>query len=136
MLGAVVAARISTSWRRFACAAVSLVASIAGGSDLETAFAQHDRARDLAADLRVELHRSAAAAQRAVMAETDEASAEAAREAEDATASLARDLADLGPLLARLGFADEERLLEEFSKSFAESREVDRGLLGLAVENS
>src|SRR5262249_49947618 len=129
-------ARVPAGGQAFALVAAGLVAGIGCGADLETALAQRDRARELAADLRVELHRSAEAAQRAVMAETDEASAEAAREAEEATGSLERDLAELGPVLARVRFAGEERLLDELAKGLAESREVDGELLGLAVENT
>src|SRR5262249_10265698 len=82
--------------RVFAVVAGGLFAWIGCNADLETALAQRDRARELAADLRVELHRSAEAAQRAVMADGDEASAEAVREAEEATHSVEGDLEALG----------------------------------------
>jgi len=132
------AAPIAT--RRRGVAALLLAAGLAGPlacrSDLETAFTQRDEARRLAAALRVELFRSTEAAQRAVMAETDEASADAARESEEASRALGRDLEALGPVLVGLGFADEEKLRQEFAKSFAASQELDRSLLGLAVENT
>jgi hypothetical protein len=139
MLAAVSTGRAGSSRR--ALPAVLLAAGLAAGGsacnlDLQAAFTQLQDARGLAADLRVELHRSAEAAQRAVMAETDEASAEAAQESEQATQALERTLAELGPILTGLHFADEERLLQDFARDFAESREVDRTLLALAVENS
>jgi hypothetical protein len=93
-------------------------------------------ARRLAADMRVELHRSAEAAQRAVMADDDDAAAAFAREAEQATRSLEQDLAALEPILDRLRYADEMRLAREFEASLAELRELDRSLLALAVENT
>jgi len=93
-------------------------------------------ARRLAADMRVQLHRSAGAAQRAVMAETDEASADFAREAEEATRTLEQDLKDIEPILEQLSYTDELRLAREFEQRFAELRALDRSLLALALENS
>jgi hypothetical protein len=138
MLRAVSAARIGGWGRRFLAAllAAGLAAALGCDADFETAMAQRESAQKLVADLRLALHRSAEAAQRAVMADGDEAAAEAAREAEEATREVERDLEALGPILTRLRFGDEQRLLQEFAKSFAESREVDRTLLGLAVENT
>ena len=136
MLAPVSAMAASRSRRAATLLGASLAAGIACNLDLGAAFTQLQDARKLAADMRVELHRSAGAAQRAVMADTDEASAEAAHEAEEATQALERELSSLGPILTGLHAADEERLLQDFAKIFAESRELDRTLLPLAVENT
>jgi len=113
-----------------------LAAWTACGLDLDAALAQLMDARGLAADMRLQLHRSAGAAQRAVMAETDDASAEFAREAEEAARALEQDLGSIGPILEQLRYTDEMRLAREFGESFGELRALDRSLLALAVENS
>ena len=61
-------------------------------------------ARRLAADLHVEFTRASDAANRAVMADTDEASAAAADEARQARQAVERDLDALQPLLDSLGY--------------------------------
>lgn len=88
--------------------ALLLVAGLAAwtacGPDLEAAFTQLMDARRLAADMRVQLHRSVGAAQRAVMAESDDAAADFAREAEEATRALEQDLESIEPMLERLRY--------------------------------
>src|SRR5262245_8582956 len=113
-----------------------LAAATGCGPDPKAALAQLIEARDLAADLRVQLHRSAEEAQRAVMAESDEEAAAFAAEAEEATRALERDLASLVPTLERLRYTEERRLAGEFEQRFTELRELDRWLLALAVENT
>ena len=93
-------------------------------------------ARRLAADLRLQLTKAADASNRAVMAETDEASGAAAREAEEVTRAIQRDTQALEPFLRDLAYADEIRLLHEFEERFDEYRTLDRTILGLAVENT
>jgi hypothetical protein len=118
---------------------VLLVTSVAvwsACSDLETTLGQLVEAQRLARDMRAELHRSAEAAQRAVMADSDEESAVFAQESEEATRTLERSLGTLGPILERLRYADEARLAQEFAATFSELRELDRSLLALAVQNS
>jgi hypothetical protein len=129
--------RSSSRWSPAAalCAA-GLAAWTACGLDLEAALTQLVEARRLAADMRVQLHRSAGAAQRAVMAETDDASAAFVREAEEATRVLEQDLATIEPMLEQLRYTDELRLARELEASLAELRELDRSLLALAVGNS
>jgi hypothetical protein len=102
----------------------------------ETVLERLLEARRLAADLLVQLSKAADASNRAVMANTDEASVASAREAEQATQSVQRDAAALGPILLGLGYSDETRVLEEFSSRFSEYRALDRTILGLAVENT
>jgi hypothetical protein len=95
----------------------------------------HD-SRRLAADLRVQFTRAADASNRAVMADTDEASASLARDAENSVKNVEDDVAALTAVLHSLSVPSEIRLLEEFVEHFAEYREVDRSVLALAVDNT
>jgi hypothetical protein len=90
----------------------------------------------LAADLRIQFNQAADASNRAVMADTDEASIAFAGEAKKAVKVVESDVAALAPILRGLSFLDEVRVLEEFGTNFAEYREVDRTVLTLAVDNT
>jgi hypothetical protein len=114
--------------------AVSLAAVI--GCDVNTALQEVSDARRLSADIHVQFAKAADASNRAVMADTDDASAQFAKEAEQATAAIERDAGALAPILKQLGFTAETGLLETFEKRFAEYRAVDRKILDLAVENT
>jgi hypothetical protein len=102
----------------------------------ETALQRLVEANRLAADLLVQFTKAGDAANRAVMADTDETSVAFAREAEQATQTVQRDTAALGPILMGLGYSNETRLLEEFGGRFAEYRALDQSILALAVENT
>jgi negative regulator of replication initiation len=104
------------------------------GCDVNTALDRVSQARHISADLLVQFTKAADAANRAVMADTDEASVAFAREAEQAKEKLQTDIDTLRPLLAGLNYVDEGRLLQEFVNRFAEYRELDRRILDLAVE--
>jgi hypothetical protein len=106
------------------------------GCDVNTALDRVSQARHISADLLVQFTKAADAANRAVMADTDEASVAFAREAEQAKEKLQTDIDTLRPLLAGLNYADEGRMLQGFVKEFAEYRELDRRILDLAVENT
>jgi hypothetical protein len=93
-------------------------------------------ARRVAANVHVQFTKAADAANRAVMADSDETSAAAAREARDATEAVEGDLRALRPLLDSLGYGDELRFLGMFEERFAEYRKLDEEILPLAVENS
>lgn len=93
-------------------------------------------ANKLAADLLVEFSKAGDAANRAVMADTDETSVVFAGEAEQATQAVQKDSAALRSLLTLLQYSNELRLLDEFDKRFAEYRALDRSLLDLAVEKT
>ncbi len=99
-------------------------------------FTELAEARRLAADLRVQFSKSADASNRAVMADTDEASLVFAHEAEEATRAVQSDMAALTPHLRNLGYPTEVRLLDEFAKRFEEYLAVDRSVLELAVQNT
>lgn len=87
-------------------------------------------------ELRVQFAKAADASNRAVMADTDDASKAAAREAEQATQAAERDVKALEPLLQSLAYRDEIRLLDTFKGRFAEYRKLDADILPLAVENT
>jgi len=93
-------------------------------------------ARGLAADLLVQLTTASDAANRAVMADTDDASVAFAREAAQATDGVQMDIDRLAPILQELGYSNEARLLDEFKARFSEYRALDKTVLDLAVENT
>lgn len=99
-------------------------------------LAQLPEARRVSEDMLVQFTKAADASNRAVMADTDEASVRFAREAEQMVDTLQKDTDALRPLLRDLGYAEEARLLEEFGRRFAEYRALDRTILELAVEQT
>jgi hypothetical protein len=102
----------------------------------DPAFTQLLEARRLAADLHVQFIKASNASDRAVLADTDEASVEFAKQAQSATQSVRTGVSELGTLLQRIGYADEARLVDEFSKRFDDYAKVDKDVLALAVENT
>ena len=106
------------------------------GCDVNSASEQLSRARHLSADLLIQFSVAGDAANRAVMADTDEASIGFAREAEQAKKKVQSDINALRPILESLNYSDEGRLLEQFVNRFAEYCELDRRILDLAVENT
>lgn len=102
----------------------------------DTALERLTESRRLAADLLVQLTKAADAANRAVMADTDEAAAAAAREAGQAAAAIEKDMQALRPALQQLGYAAEGQRLDEFAARFTEYRNLDRNILDLAMENT
>jgi hypothetical protein len=117
--------------------AAGLVATLATScGDVNAALEHLSEARDLSADLLVQFTKSADAANRAVMADTDETSVAFSRESEQATLAVQKDADALGPVLAGLHYPDETALLEQFKTRFGEYRALDRKILDLAVENT
>ncbi|HVZ75314.1 MAG TPA: hypothetical protein VHJ20_23210 [Polyangia bacterium] len=102
----------------------------------DPALTQLVEARKLAADLHVQFVKAADASDRAVLADTDEASVAFAHEADAAAQSVQSDLAELGTRLQGLHYDDETKLLDELGKRFADYRKVDRDILSLAVANT
>jgi hypothetical protein len=115
--------------------ALSVVASSSCG-DVNAALKKVAEARQLAANLLVQFTKASDAGNRAVMADTDEASVAFAREAEEAKQAVQKDIDSLGPILLGLGYSDETRLLNEFVSRYSEYRALDRRILDLAVENT
>ena len=97
---------------------------------------QQAEAHRLSSDLRVQFTRAADASNRAVMADTDEASVAAAREAEQATKAVQRDIDALHPILVDLGDRSETAQLDQFKTRFDEYRKLDETILPLAIENT
>jgi hypothetical protein len=93
-------------------------------------------ARRLGADLRVQFTMAADAANRAVMADTDEASKDAAHEALKTRQQVESDVAALEAILKGLGYMPDIQSLDEFKRQFAEYKKVDDETLNLAVENT
>lgn len=102
----------------------------------DAAFTNLAEARRLAADVRVQLSKASDSSNRAVMADTDEASVAFAREAEQTKGVLESDVTALEPRLRSLGYAPEIKLLDEFKNHFAEYERLDRTVLQFAVENT
>jgi hypothetical protein len=97
---------------------------------------QQAEAHRLASHLHVEFTRGADASNRAVMADTDEASTAAAHEAEQATKSVQQDVDSLRRVLEDLGDRHEADQLNSFRARFDEYRKLDETILPLAVENT
>jgi hypothetical protein len=112
-----------------------MLGSVAGCKG-EPALVQLVEARRLASDLYVQFTKAADAANRAVMADTDEASAGAAREAEQAKQAVQQDVDRLQAILQSLGYAAEIQHLDAFTMRFAEYQILDQEILPLAVENT
>lgn len=117
-------------------AIVALAVAVATGCRSSPGLVQHMEARRIAAALHGHFAKATDAANRAVMADTDELSAAFARDAEQAKQSVQADVEALAPLVQQLRYSEETRLLQEFSTKFAEYRELDRRVLDLAVENT
>ncbi len=115
---------------------IAAAAGCSGGSDVNVILEKLSEARQLSADLLVQFTKAADAANRAVMADTDEASVAFAQEAERAKQAVQKDTDTLGPILQGLGYSDETRLLNEFVSRLGEYRALDRRVLDLAVENT
>jgi len=114
-------------------ATLGLTSGCQGGRNFFTQVADSHR---LAAELRIQFNQAADASNRAVMADTDEASIAFARDAEKALKIVDSDVQTLMPLLHSLSFSREIQLLEDFGKHFAQYRELDRTILTLAIENT
>jgi hypothetical protein len=120
--------------------ALAFTFSVAGAcrnaTDVNVTLERVSEARALAANLLIQFTKSADAANRAVMADTDEASVAFAKEAGLAADAVQKDVDALKALLQLLGYSDEQRLLGEFTGRYAQYRELDRRILDLAVENT
>jgi hypothetical protein len=134
--------RPSRKLKRSVCLVLALAVSAGAGllgsgcqRGPATLLAELSEANRLAADLRVQFNKGADASNRAVMADTDEASTAFAHDAEQIAAAVEHDVGALRPLLNGLA-ADEVKLLEQFGKQYSDYRKVDRDVLSLAVENT
>lgn len=113
-----------------ACAAVTACV------DLPAVLTQLVEARRLVAVMHVEFTKASEASNRAVMAETDDASSAAAGEARRARQAVGRDAVALLALLRSLGYGEDLRVLDSFTSCFQEYGRLDDEVLPLAVENT
>jgi len=113
-----------------------VAASVACIKAPESALRQLTESRELASSLLVQFTKAADASNRAVMADTDDASAAFANEAKEAIEAVNKDVGSLRPILNDLGFTDESRQLDDFNGHFDKYRKVDGQILTLAVENT
>ena len=125
------------TWRMIAAGigAVGVLLTV-GCTNGPAVLTRQVEARSLASAMHLAFTKANEAANRAVMADTDETSIAAAREAEQTTARVTQDLQQLQPLLASLGYQDEISSLEGFGQRFAEFRKLDAEILPLAIENT
>jgi hypothetical protein len=88
--------------------------------------------RRLSAELLVQFAKATEAGNRAVMADSADASSVAADDLKDAMKAIDRDSAALAAELDKLSYAPETELLSEFQKRLSEFRALDREILDLA----
>jgi hypothetical protein len=114
-----------------------LAAAIAAACvDMPAALTRQLEARHLASEMHVEFARASDASNRAVLADTDEASVSAAAEARKARQVVEKNLESLRPALESLGYTDDVRQLDAFKARYVEYRRLDDEILPLAVENT
>ena len=127
-------AQRTSTWRIAGVAASLAIAAACG--DVNGALQRLSDARQAAADLRVEFTKDVDAGNRAVMADTDDASQAFAREADQARQAVEKDVARLTPMLQSLDYAPEMALLQDFRTRYATYGDLDRRILDLAVQNT
>jgi hypothetical protein len=110
--------------------------SLTACANPQTVLTQLVDARRVASDLHVQFTRSAEAANRAVMAETDDSAAAAAEEARRSRQVVERDIRTLRATLESLRYPDDLRHLGAFEARFKEYRRLDDEILPLSVENT
>jgi hypothetical protein len=129
---------VTSGKRSIVSCLVALVALIALScrGDPTTVLTRLEESRHVAAKLRVQFTQAVEASNRAVMADTDETSTAAARDAEQATKAVENSATALASLLAGLSYAHETQLLEELGVRVARYKKLQSRILALAVENT
>lgn len=122
--------------RAAAIVSLGVVALVAGHCRRAPVLTQLAEARRLAADSRVQVDRAADASNRAIMADTDEASHVFSRAAGRSRDAVTADADALAPILQDLGFAEEARALQEFRHRFAQYVALDAELVRVSRRNS
>jgi hypothetical protein len=115
---------------------VVLTAIGATACSAQAVLTQQVEARRLASDLQVQFANAVDASNRAVMTDADEDAKSAVGKAEQATEEVQRDVEQLRTVLTSMGYQEELDLSDNFSKPFAEYRQVDAEILPLALENT
>ena len=132
-----IARRVGSRWCFFVAPVVAVSAlSTAACANPQTVLTQLLEARRLASELHVQFTRAAEAANRAVMADTDDASAAAADEARGARQLVERDVQAERAILESLRYGDDLRHLDAFRSRYDEYRRLDDEILPLAAENT
>ena len=116
--------------------AIAIFTGAVSACNRPAALTQLVEARRVASELHVQFTHAADAANRAVMAATDEASTAAADEARAARQGVERHVETLRPMLASLGFRDDLRKLDGFTSRFDEYLKLDDEILSLAIQNT
>jgi len=129
-------ARSRRGWQAVLPMLVTAAATLSCSSNPTLVLTDQVEARRLGSDIRVQFTMAADAANRAVMADTDETSKAAAEEAVKSREQVERDVNALDPLLKRLGYTSDLQSLDEFKKQFAEYKNLSDETLSLAVENT
>ena len=91
---------------------------------------------DTLAALRVSLLKSVESEQRAVMADTDEASRAFAEESRKASEVVNAERDQLAELINQYPAEDEKKFLSEFNETWEQLRKLDQQILELAVQNT
>ena len=132
----VLSVRVFASHQLFCVLAVAVCASGAACTNPQTVLTQLIDARRLASELHVQFTQAADAANRAVMADTDDTSASAADEARRARQVVEGNVQALRAILESLRYREDLRYLDGFAARFDEYRRLDDEILPLAVENT
>ncbi len=122
-------------------ALIVLVVVVAGGAlwltgsrqSLDKVYAATVRKAQIVADMRADLFAAAEAEKSAVLADTDQASVDFARQARASVDKVASGLKAFQGLAES---SPEQELAKRFEEAFAEYRKVDEEVLGLAVQNT
>lgn len=112
------------------------VLTLAGCGPSQPVLVRLMEARRLAASLQSDFTRANEASERAVLSDTDDVSASAARDAAGLTSSAATRLQELEAVVKGLGYTAELERLGAFRKRFEEFQTLEREILALAVENT
>lgn len=123
-----------TAGRFFAAMAVTILAAACGQAP--PVLRELMDARRLAGELHAAFLQASEASNRAVLADTDDVSAAAAKDAADARTIVAERLSRLEGVVTSLGYASETDMLGRFRTCFAEYQKLDGEILALAVENT
>lgn len=109
---------------------------LAGACAQPPALLRTMEARQRVAELSAHFHKASEATNRAVMADTDDASMALAGEARAASADAQAALDAVAGLVQGLGYQPEVGQVEALSASFSRYRELEERILSLAVENT
>lgn len=117
-------------------AAMALAVVLAACGTAQPVLRDLMEARRLGGELQAAFLQASEASNRAVLADTDDVSAAAAKDAADARATVLARVTSLEAVLTSLGYASETGILGRFKTGFTEYQKLDAEILALAVENT